>query len=322
MKSRILHILKNNSDYVSGEELSRLLGVSRTAIWKHIAHLRADGYLIESVTKKGHLLLSSPEVVYGEEVSYGLASEFVGRPIIFKDKVDSTNNVAKKYADEGCLEGLTVIAEEQTGGKGRISRIWQSPFGVGVWMSIVLRPKEEPTMAPQLALLAAAAVADGIFLYTGLQAEIKWPNDILVKGKKVCGILTELKADMEYIHYCVIGIGVNVNTPKDSFPTDLLYKAASLTMFTGEKIKRAGLVRAILQALENLYIRWQKEGFEPIRKIWLEKSCTLNHNITVNTPGGAIIEGIAKDIDESGALIIEQDGLLKKITAGDVHLVS
>jgi BirA family biotin operon repressor/biotin-[acetyl-CoA-carboxylase] ligase len=322
MKTQILHILKNSKDYVSGEELSKLLGVSRTAIWKHIANLRAEGYAIESITKKGHLLLASPEVVYGEEVSFGLTSQFIGRPIIFKDKVDSTNNLAKKYADEGCDQGLTVIAEEQTGGKGRLSRPWQSPTGVGVWMSIVLRPKVEPLMAPQLALLAAAAVAGGISLYSGLKAEIKWPNDILIDGKKICGILTEMKSEMEYIHYCVIGIGINVNTPQESFSPDLLHKAGSLRMFTGKSLQRAGLIRSILQEIEKLYICWLKEGFEPVRKIWLEKSCTLNHNVAVNTPGGAIIEGLAKDIDESGALIIDQAGVLKKITAGDVHLVN
>lgn len=321
MKTRILHILKNASDFLSGEDLSKELGVSRTAVWKHIKILRAEGYLIESITKKGHRLISSPEAVYGEEVSFGLKTKILGSKIYFKESVDSTNNIAKKFADEGCVEGFTVITEKQTGGKGRLNRPWQSPSKVGIWMSVVLRPKVEPTKAPQIALLTAAAVASAIESYTKLPAQIKWPNDILISGKKVCGILTEMKAEMEFIHYCVIGIGINVNTNAPDFPEELLNKAASLKMFAGQEIGRAGLVRVILEELEKLYFDWQENGFAPILELWLKKSCTLGHKVVVNTPAGISIKGFAKSLDESGALIIETEQGEKRITAGDVHLI-
>lgn len=321
MRQRILHILKTAKDFVSGEDISRELGISRTAIWKHISNLRNDGYNIESVTKKGHRLLYSPEVLYGEEVSFSLNTRMLGKDIVFMESVDSTNNIAKKYADEGCDEGLTVISEEQVGGKGRLSRVWQSPPKVGIWMSLVLRPQVEPVKAPQLALLAAAAVAKAIFDYTGLEAEIKWPNDILISGKKVCGILTEMKAEMEFIHYCVIGIGINVNTTSEQFPVDLADKAASLRMFANQEIKRAGLVRAILQHIESMYLSWQRQGFSPILELWQQKSCTLGRNVIVNTPAGEVISGRAKALDEFGALLIETNQGERKITAGDINLI-
>jgi len=221
-KQQVLEELrKRKGEYVSGEELSRRLGLSRTAIWKHIKALRRDGYQISACTRRGYTLLCIPDRLYPEEVTAGLKTTWLGRPFYYYEEVGSTNQVAKDLAEQGAPHGAAVLAEGQTSGRGRLGRGWLSPAGKGIWLSLVLRPRVAPWQLPQLSLLAAVGVASAIKEITGLEVGIKWPNDILSRGKKLCGILTEMRAEVEITQYVILGIGLNVNLDIEDFTRDL-----------------------------------------------------------------------------------------------------
>ncbi|MDN5345181.1 MAG: BirA family transcriptional regulator, partial [Clostridia bacterium] len=271
----------HRGEYISGEDLSRQLAITRTAVWKHIRALRQEGYQIDAQTRRGYCLLATPDCFYPEEVAADLRTSWLGRNLYYYEEVGSTNLVARELADGGAPEGTVVIAESQTDGRGRRGRSWLSPPRRGIWFSVVLRPRMAPAQAAQLTLLAAVAIAAAIRQQTGLPPGIKWPNDLLVGGRKVCGILTEIKAEMDAIEYIVIGAGLNVNLEAPDFSPEVRPLATSLYLELGRPVTRLPLLQGILWQLEQWYERWQEEGFPPVRRAWKEASVTLGREVEV-----------------------------------------
>ncbi|MBI5124103.1 MAG: biotin--[acetyl-CoA-carboxylase] ligase [Candidatus Omnitrophica bacterium] len=323
LDEKILNILRHNKDsYISGEELTKLADISRAAIWKHIEKLREEGYEIEAVPHLGYKLLSIPDALIPSEIKWKLKTKILGREVISYKKVDSTNNIAYQLAEKGIKEGVVILAEEQAKGKGRRGRSWVSPSKGGIYMSCILKPAISPVEIPKITLLAAVAVAKAIRLITGLEVLIKWPNDIFLDGKKLCGILTEMKAEQDSVGFVVIGIGVNVTTPIKNLPKG----ASSLK----EELRRAGmeasisrieLTKKILEILEEYYNLLIKKGFKPIIDAWKDLSAMIGSRVKIILPNRSF-EGQVHDIDPDGALVVRLDsGVLEKVSSGDVVMV-
>lgn len=317
MRQQILQYLKLNSDkHVSGQILSSKFGVSRTAIWKHINTLRKQGYKIASSTNLGYKLESVPDLITKEDILQELGTNTLGKTIYCLKQTESTNITAKELARQGTPHGTIVIAEEQTKGRGRLGRHWSSPDG-GIWLSIVLRPALHPTACPGLTLLSGLAIAKAIRKYLALPAVIKWPNDILVQQKKVCGILTEMSAEMDKVHYIIIGIGINANVDIKDLPEDIQNIATSLKAEVHRNISRTQLIKTILEELENILNSTGgilRNALQSIKEL----SCTIDTIVKINT-GQIQIEGMAIDITENGALLVQtNDGNIQEVIAGDV----
>ena len=246
-KSDILTLLRNSRDYVSGQQLCDQFGVSRTAVWKAINQLKEEGYRIEAVSHKGYRLLESPDVLSRSEVLSRLKTKWAGQQLFYLEETGSTNIDAKRYAEEGEPHGTTVIAEKQNAGRGRRGKYWESPPGSAIYMTIMLKPDFAPDKASMLTLVMALSVAEAITEATGLQAGIKWPNDVVVNKKKVCGILTELNVETDYIRHVVIGVGINVNNgAPEEFPEEIRETATSLRIEAGTPFSRAELLERVL----------------------------------------------------------------------------
>ncbi|MBU2700665.1 BirA family biotin operon repressor/biotin-[acetyl-CoA-carboxylase] ligase [Sporomusaceae bacterium BoRhaA] len=320
MRNAILEMLRNHRDeYLSGEDISRRLAVSRTAVWKHIQALKQAGYEIESHTRRGYKLLMVPDRLRPEEIIPHFSTQWLGKKIVYFDDVSSTNNEARNEAQRGAPEGTIVIAESQNNGKGRLARGWYSPQYQGIWLSVVLRPKFRPADAPKCSLLAAVALERAIFRQTGIHCGIKWPNDLLYDNKKLIGILTEMSAEFDAINYIVIGMGINVNTFADDLPQELQTIATSLAMITGEKVNRKVLLGKILEELEHSYDKVCSEGFGPLLDEWRRKSITLGKIVDVFGMDEQF-SGKAVDIDADGALLIERETGIERVLAGDVSI--
>jgi len=322
MKVEILKALKESpQQYVSGQQLSRLLGVSRTAVWKYISELRQEGYQIESSSRKGYKLITSPDNLSAEEVLVNLHTSFLGKEIRYYETVSSTNNVAKEAAARGCMEGTVIIADRQESGKGRLGRHWVSPPKSGIWMSIVLRPKILPMQAPFITLLAAVAVSKAIEEIAQIKPGIKWPNDIVIHKKKVCGILTEISAEMEQVNYLVVGIGINVNFDISNFPDHIRETATSIKAETGTYVNRVELIVSLLEKFECLYSKAFDEKLRPqLMEEYKAYSVTLGNRVRAVSMNHAI-EGYAEDITNDGELMIRtDDGKLHKIISGEVSV--
>lgn len=305
------------SGYLSGQELAEKADCSRTAIWKHIEELRKDGFIIEAVKKKGYRLIGTTDRVTENEILIGLETKTLGRNVHFFETLQSTQIVAHQLAQENAPEGTLVVSEEQTVGRGRMARPWHSPPGTGVWMSLLLRPSLPPHRAPQFTLIAAVAVVNAIDDVCGIQAEIKWPNDVLIKGKKVTGILTELQADSERIYSIIIGIGMNVN--QRSFPDELKAIATSLALETGSDIDRAKLIQRVLVYIERYYELYLTKGFAPIKVLWESYAVTIGKQVIARTISGTI-EGVAKGITDEGVLLVEDaSGHTHSIYSADIE---
>ena len=322
MKYRILEELKANSGQaVSGEEISRKLGISRTAVWKHVSKLRSEGYTIESQTNSGYKLVGSPDVLSLSELEPFLHTSFIGRNIIYLDSTASTNTYAKKAAEEPFKEGTVIIAEEQTAGRGRLGRHWVSTKGKGIWMSIMLKPDIQPAEAPKLTIAAAYAVAKVLQGCCNLDARIKWPNDIVAGGKKLCGILTEMSAEADEIKYVIIGIGINANLEIDDFGSEVSSIATSISIESGRAVSRKALVASILYEFEEVYKVFVKDGsIKPFLDGYKSKSAVLGKEIRVIGKKEEII-GLAVDISEEGHLVVRlADGSLREIMSGEVSV--
>ncbi|WP_298037567.1 biotin--[acetyl-CoA-carboxylase] ligase [uncultured Desulfuromonas sp.] len=307
--------------FVSGEEISRGLGVSRSAVWKQIGLLREMGYTIEAVTSRGYRLTGIPDALTPVEIQAGLDTGVIGREVIYFEETDSTNARACALGEEGALEGTVVVAERQTGGKGRMGRRWASPPGVNLYTSVLLRPPIPPVLAPQLTFLSAVAVALAAEEVAGLAAAVKWPNDILLGGKKVAGLLNEMSAETEAVHYVVLGIGVNINMGAEQFPDDLRYPATSLALEGGRQISRLEFTRALYRHLDELYATFLREGFGPLRQKWQDLCDVVGRRVEVDTQG-RIQRGIVLGLESDGALLLEaESGEREKILAGDVRLL-
>jgi BirA family biotin operon repressor/biotin-[acetyl-CoA-carboxylase] ligase len=320
---RILSLLSGRKDsFVSGAELSRTLEISRSAIWKQITTLRELGYEISAEPSKGYRLLSSPDALLPLAIRQGLATEVIGSRIICLQETGSTNAVAFRMAEEGAGAGTTVIADSQTGGKGRLGRIWASPPGVNLYCSVVLRPPIPPMAAPQLTFLSVVALARAIERLTPLVPRIKWPNDILINGRKVAGLLNEMSAETDKVNFVILGIGVNLNMTAEQFPPDLRHPATSLFLESGVKVRRAEFARCLLEELDNVYGAFLREGYGPVRTEWLRRSRLAGEPVTV-TDNGRVTSGRVRGIDEYGALLLEgDDGLVVQVLSGDVRLVN
>lgn len=321
MREAILKLLiDNEGKYISGEEVSKVLSVSRTAIWKHINNLKEEGYIIESIPRKGYCLVERPDLLSPEEIRIGLNTNKIGNKIIVFDSVSSTNDVAKKLAADGAEEGTIILADQQSEGRGRMARSWSSLGGVGIWMSLILKPNIIPPCASQIIFVNAIAVCRAIRNYTGLNVTLKWPNDILYQGKKVCGILTELSAEIDQINYIIAGIGINVNQKQSDFPSDLYDRAISLKIAGKKNIRRIDLLKEIIKELDVQYCSYLKEGFSRILEEWKILNSTLGQEVVI-TGKNEKYSGIAIDLDEDGCLIVKTEkGKMRRVIVGDVTL--
>ena len=314
IKDKILERLINNKGMrVSGEQLASELSVSRTAIWKHIKVLKDEGYMIDSSTNLGYSLIETPDTLTPGEIRAGLKTTIIGNEIKYFKETESTNIIAHEIASS-VNDGTVVIAEAQTAGRGRLGRKWISPEG-GIWLSIILKPKIQPIHAPRITLLAGVCVARTIRSF-GLPAKIKWPNDILINGKKVCGTLTEIRAEADIIDYLIVGIGIDANVDTESFPDEIRDSSTSLKKEIGAKINRAGFVRKLLEEFDGLYLKFQDQGFKSILEEWRNMSATIGEWVKITTQTHSIY-GEAIGVDNEGALILEtSEGHLEKIVSG------
>lgn len=319
MRNEILdYFRKADGNFVSGQQISKDLHVSRTAIWKHINVLKERGYIFESSTRKGYRLIYAPNLLTPLEIDSALHTETFGRHVVYLESTQSTNEEAKKIAREGAEEGTIVVAEEQITGHGRLARGFYSPFAKGIWFSLILRPKFFPMEASKCTLLAAVGVCRGIRRMGLADAGIKWPNDILVHGKKLVGILTLMSASMEKIDYIIMGIGINTGIKKNEFPEDFREGATSF-LNEGINVSRKDLLVAILGELEKEYSIAQNEGFDKVLDDWRALSVTLGQEVRVIF-GDDSYTGKAVDIDRDGCLLVNTGSEVKRVIAGDVSI--
>jgi BirA family biotin operon repressor/biotin-[acetyl-CoA-carboxylase] ligase len=304
---------------VSGAELSEELGISRSAVWARIQELRTLGYDIEASPHLGYRLLSAPDLLHADDLLSRLGpTQVAGRDIRVFESTRSTMDVTEKLARDGVNQGAVVFAEAQTKGRGRLGRRWLSPPRKGLWFSILWRPQIRPQSATQLTVAAATALSRAIERQTGLSPKIKWPNDILLREKKVAGILTELRAELDLVEYVIVGIGVDVNLTASDFPPDVRKLATSLKIETGQSLDRAGLAAAILRELDSDYARICAGRFEAVADEWEARCSTLGKNVVIRV-GNRRVEGRAEALDADGALLVRtQHGHLEQVTGGDV----
>lgn len=318
MKTEILSLLREANDYVSGQELCERFGVSRTAVWKAINQLKEAGYTIEAVQNKGYRLLSVPDILNERELQSIRKTKWIGEKIAFYEVVDSTNTRAKQLAEEGAPNGTYVIAEQQDAGKGRRGRGFDSPSGQGIWMSLVLKPEIDPNHASGITLVTALAVAKAITELTGKQAGIKWPNDIIMSGKKVCGILTEMSAQFDYVNHIVVGIGINVQNK--SFPKEIEQVATSLFLETKQHFNRASLVEKIWENFEYYYgIFLETEDLTNLVNEYNASLVNMHQAVKVLDPKEPF-EGKAMGITAKGELIVDTWESRKLVSSGEVSV--
>jgi BirA family biotin operon repressor/biotin-[acetyl-CoA-carboxylase] ligase len=316
---QILSALRAFADGVSGDALSEELGVSRADIRTRIEELRVLGYEIESSPHGGYRLIEAPDRLNADDLLSRLGkTRVIGRDIRVFRETTSTNDIIEKLARDEVKEGVAVFAESQSRGRGRLGRKWLSPPGRGLWFSILLRPEMPPHAVTQLTIAASAALARGIEGETGLPAEIKWPNDVLIRGRKVAGVLTEMSAELDRVKYVVIGLGVDVNLAATDFSEDLRGVATSLYLESGEIIDRADLAAGLLRQLDRDYDRVSTRRFEEIADEWERRCTTLGRQVTIQV-GDRRVQGLAESLDADGALLLRtQHGHLERIIGGDV----
>ena len=310
---------KADGEFISGQKISDYIGCSRTAVWKHMEELRREGYELEAVRRLGYRITKKPDKISSNEIQLGLKTQMMGRRIHFEEIVSSTQKIARNLANEGVEEGTIVVADQQTNGRGRMARVWYSPKGTGIWMSMIIRPNLPINQTPQLTLLTAVAIVQAIEELTPLKPEIKWPNDIMLNGKKLVGILTELQAEADQVHSVIIGTGINVNQKIEDFPEDLQKIATSICIETGTVWERAQFIQMILLKFEGLYSLFLSQGFKPIKLLWESYAISLNKKIIARTLNGTV-EGKAIGIDDDGVLLIETNNrVIERIYSADIE---
>lgn len=319
--AKILSALRAHPDGVSGAQLAEQLTISRAAIWARIDDLRKVGYDIEASPHFGYKLVSSPDALHADDLRARLGgTKIVGRDIQVFEQTTSTNDVVEKLARDGVKEGFVVFAESQTKGRGRLGRVWQSPTHKGLWFSVLLRPNLRPQETTQLTVISATSLRRAIKTVTGLSAEIKWPNDLLLGGKKVAGILTELSAEVDRVRHIIIGIGLDVNQDTGEFPGELRQIATSLKIEAGEEICRAELATKVLRELDADYARICAGKFPQVADEWEAACVTIGKNVAVHI-GDRKFRGRAESLDDDGALLVRTEhGHLERIIGGDVIL--
>jgi BirA family biotin operon repressor/biotin-[acetyl-CoA-carboxylase] ligase len=319
--AHILTALRAAPEGVSGADLSRKLGVSRAAVWAHIEELRRIGYEIEAGPHLGYRLLGVPDVLHADDLYSRLGkTRVIGRQIQVFEETTSTNDVMARIGRSGAKEGVVVFAESQTKGRGRMGRTWISPARKGLWFSILLRPAIQPQAATQFTIAAANSLVRGIKAQTGVNAEIKWPNDILIRGKKIAGILTEMSAELDHLKELILGVGIDVNLEASAFPAELRKIATSIRIESGQMVDRAGLAVAILRELDVDYERIQHGEFDAIADEWLRHCTTIGAQVSIRV-GDRVVRGVAEALDGDGALLLRgPHGHLERIIGGDVTM--
>jgi len=322
MEKQVLSILRREAgEYISGQSVSRRLGVSRTAVWKAIEGLRGKGFRVDSAAGRGYRLKAGPERMIDIDIEVGLDTRIIGRSVVSFESVPSTIDAASSLAQEGAREGTVVVAESQSGGRGRLGRKWSSPSGVGIWTSIILRPSIPPRDAPKLTLMTAVAVATVLREQYSLDARIKWPNDVIIGGRKICGALTELVAEQDAVRYLITSFGLNVNQTRSKFPAEVRDIATSMRIEAGRKLDRPEVFRRVLRSLDEQYAEFKKSGGGNILARWRELSCTLGRHVKVQLRDGRV-EGVARDVEDDGSIILDIDGgVLKSVAYGDVTIL-
>lgn len=323
MKDKIVKkLLASNGEAVSGQQLADEFNVSRTAIWKHMKTLQEEGYSFETIKKKGYVLTGVPNTVTAAQIKAELQTEQFGQDIYYYDVVDSTQNIAHRLAQDGAKHGTVVISEEQTAGKGRLMRPWESTRQKGIWLTVILRPDVPPHRAPQFTLVTAVAVVQALQeLLVQAKPQIKWPNDVLINGKKCTGILTEMQAESDVIQALLIGIGINVSQSESDFPKELQSIATSLKLEEGIDIDRSKLIATLLHKLEIYTALYVTDGFDQIRKLWEANSCTIGQRLEVTTARETFI-GEAIGITNDGVLRVQKDdGEVKEIYTADIKIL-
>lgn len=324
MKTKILRQLRTTNEYVSGQMLCDELGVSRTAVWKAINQLKEEGYTIEAVQNKGYKITGYPDILTAEEIESRLNPGDTVKKVVYAPEIDSTNNEAKRNAENGAKDGTLYITESQTGGRGRRGRQWVSPSGSGIWMTLLLRPQINPANASMLTIVAAMAVTMAIrraVAETGADVEchIKWPNDVVINKKKVCGILTEMSAELDCIHYVVIGIGINVNTTE--FADEIKETASSLFVETGKNIKRSRIVALFAEEFTKYYQKFLNTGdLSGLVQDYNEMLINVGRQVRI-CDAKEEFTGVAAGIDSHGELLVtKEDGTQAVISAGEVSV--
>ena len=318
MRTELLTALKEADDYLSGQELCEKFGVSRTAIWKAVNQLKQAGYEIEAIQNKGYKIISTPDRLSESELNSIRKTAWAGREIFYFPSIDSTNAKAKQLAEEGHASGTLVVAEKQSAGRGRRGRNWESPAGNGIFMTLMIKPEINPNNASMLTLVTALAVSKAITNQTGRPAGIKWPNDIVMNGKKICGILTEMSAQFDYVNHIVIGVGINVHN--ETFPEEISQMATSIFLETGEHLNRAKLIEEVLEQFESYYdIYLQTEDLSGLVKEYNAHLVNMHQNVRVLDPKEPF-EGKAMGITPKGELIVDTWESRKLVSSGEVSV--
>ena len=319
MKEKILALLRTSSDYISGQAICEKLGVSRTAVWKNINALKAEGYIIDAVNNKGYRLVGEPDIVTKEKIEAALTTSVIGRELYYYDETDSTNIRAKLAGETDGTHGALFVANEQNAGRGRRGRAWSTPKGTSIAMTFLLRPDVPIENVSRLTILSALATARALADTAGLQAQIKWPNDVVLNGKKLVGILTEMSAQMNYIEYLVTGIGINANLRE--FPEELEDKATSLQKEIGHKVNRSALIAECMEKIEENYEIFVKtQDLSGLMAAYQEALVNQDQQVRVLEPGHEYT-GVARGINAMGELLVEkEDGTITEVYAGEVSV--
>lgn len=321
----LLRVLKKSQDqYQDFASLSKAHGMSGAEIQAGIQSLAEKAYRIEQKRELGVKLAGLPDMLYPWEIQEGLATEFLGHYIEHHTEIDSTNRRALEWAKNGAIEGAVVVAELQKQGRGRFDRNWVSPMGQGIYATVILRPSINVNMVAQLTLLTGVAIVEAVRSVVGCPAALKWPNDVLINGKKLCGILAEVRMQKKSLQpeYVVIGFGINVNLKKENFPEECQESATSLFIETGKNVSRIVLLKEILKSLEKNYQQFKAHGHDYLRAAWLANNCTIGHQVEIKTGWGETIVGVAKDLSATGGLLVESQSGLHEYLAGDVSIGS
>ena len=320
--AQILNTLRKSNHGVSGSDLCNLMGVSRAAIWAHIENLRESGFEIIASPHRGYELLGSPEKLVSEDLESRISkNQIIGRKVHVLDSTTSTNDEAEKFASDQEPEGLVVFSESQTHGRGRMGRKWSSPGGKGLWFSVLLRPSLSANECTQLTVASAVSLVRAINETTGITPDIKWPNDLLIRKKKIAGILTEMQAELDCVRHVIIGVGIDVNQNHSDFPAQLRQIATSLKIFSGATVGRTALAEAILREMDKDYKRVLNGRFNEVAQEWADHCGTLGKEVNIQS-GRNRVTGRAESLDETGALLVRtQHGRIERIIGGDVAMI-
>lgn len=318
MRTELLTMLRETNDYISGQKICDTFGVSRTAVWKAMNQLRKNGYEIEAVPNKGYRLIEAPDILNLHELQSRRKAKWIGKDTICYEVIDSTNAQAVRLAEDGIGHGALIVADSQEAGRGRRGRSWESPAGTSVYMSILLKPEINPNNASMLTLVAALAVSRAITQITNRPAGIKWPNDIVMNGKKVCGILTEMSAQFDYVNHIIVGIGINVNV--EDFSEEIAHMATSLQLETGMRVNRAELIESVCEQFEAVYeIYMQTQDLRNLVKEYNAHLVNMHQNVKVLDPKEPF-EGRAMGITSRGELMVDTWESRKLVSSGEVSV--